>query len=83
MDRDLLKQKSHILADVSHEKARHGQGLRVHYRGEHIGYLKESEGPAGGYCCFDTGHVYLNLYSRTIEKATLMLVEWHQDQQSR
>ena len=82
MDRDLLKQKSHILADVSHEKARHGQGIRVHYRGEHIGYLKENSGPSGGYCCFDTGHGYLDRSGPTTVKATLKLVEWHQNQQS-
>ena len=82
MDRDLINQKSHILADVSHEKARHGQGIRVHYRGEHIGYLKENGGPSGGYCCFDTGHGYLDRSGPSTVKATLKLVEWHQNQQS-
>jgi hypothetical protein len=83
MDRDLLKRRTYILANTSYVKARYGQGTRVHYHGKHIGYLKENSGASGGHCCFDTGHVYLNLYSQTIEKATLKLVEWHQNQQSR
>jgi hypothetical protein len=82
MDRKLLEQKSDILADVSHKKPRYGKGLRVEYCGDHIGYIKENEGASGGWGCFDDGGVYLDLYATTTVKATLKLVEWHQNQQS-